>query len=87
MFLPIRERGDDALCLLHVHRQSGIANIGSDVIDDGSLQNVIVSGLLADIGKGIGLLELREVNLLSATSLVVVGMAIEQTEIGIETMG
>ena len=47
---------------------------------------MVVSGLPADIGKGIGLLKLREADLLPATSLVVIGMAIEQAEIGIETV-
>ena len=84
---------DKSLSLRHVHVQGRIAHVSGTVVDEGGLQYIVApfrppegGKLEATIHKGVHFLELREVHLLVATCLVVVGMAIEGATVDVEPL-
>ena len=85
--VAVGERGDDALGLRNVHVQRGVADIGRAVVDGCGLDDVTLAGAEADIGKGIDLLKLREIDLVAIARAVVVGVAVEGAEVAVEAVG
>ena len=82
--MAIGQRGDERLRFCHIHVQGRVAHIRSAVEDEGALQYIAVSQFHTRIGKGIHLLELRELHLPTPTLFVVVGMTEEESAIGVE---
>ena len=79
----VRQRRDESLCLRHVHVQGWIAHICGTVEDQRRLQQILLRQPKSRVSKDVHLLELRELQLVATTHLIVVGMTIEGPHIQI----
>ena len=82
--MPVGQRGDEALCLCHVHIQSRVADIEGMVEDEGALHDVHVTKSHSEIGKSVDFMELREWDFLVSARIVIRGLTVERAKIGVE---